>query len=82
MDAVAQERVRRRADHRCEYGRLHETDDPLFTFHVEHIVAKQHGGTDALSNLHKGPNLTGRGAGVSCPPVSPWAKGSGVDFGF
>jgi HNH endonuclease len=38
------------------------------THHVEHIVAKQHGGTDEVgnlglachrSNLHKGPNLTG-----------------------
>ena len=41
---------------------------PLLTFHVEHIVAKQHGGGDELSNLalachscnlRKGPNLTG-----------------------
>jgi hypothetical protein len=47
---------------------LHEDDDPLFTFHVEHIIAKQHGGRDVLSNLalachqdnlRKGPNLTG-----------------------
>jgi hypothetical protein len=37
-------------------------------FHIEHIVAKQHGGSDDPSNLalacgrcnlHKGPNLTG-----------------------
>jgi hypothetical protein len=36
------------------------------TFHVEHIIARQHGGSDDLSNLalacdrcnlHKGPNL-------------------------
>jgi hypothetical protein len=68
MDAATQEQVRRRADHRCEYCRLREADDPLFTFHIEHIVAKQHGGKDSLSNLalachhdnlHKGPNLTG-----------------------
>lgn len=41
---------------------------PLLPFHIEHIVPKQHGGTDALENLalachhrnyHKGPNLTG-----------------------
>jgi hypothetical protein len=41
---------------------------PVATFHVEHIVPRQHGGGDepenlALSchhcNLHKGPNLTG-----------------------
>jgi hypothetical protein len=68
MDDATRERVRTRAGRRCEYCRLHEDDDPLFTFHVEHIIACQHGGTDALSNLalachqdnlHKGPNLTG-----------------------
>jgi hypothetical protein len=68
MDAATQEAVRRRAGHRCEYCRVHQADDPLFPFHVEHIVAKQHGGRDALGNLalacqednlHKGPNLTG-----------------------
>ena len=60
--------VRVRAGDRCEYCRLHQDDDPFFRFHIEHIVARQHGGrTDetnlALSchqcNLHKGPNLTG-----------------------
>jgi hypothetical protein len=38
------------------------------SFEVEHVIAKQHGGTDALGNLafaclhcnrHKGPNLSG-----------------------
>jgi hypothetical protein len=68
MDAFTRELVRRRAGLRCEYCRLHEDDDPVFAFHVERIVAKQHGGTDSPSNLalachqdnlHKGPNLTG-----------------------
>jgi hypothetical protein len=67
MDAFTRELVRRRARHRCEYCRLQEDDDPLFAFHIEHIVAKQHGGKDSPSNLaltchednlHKGPNLT------------------------
>ncbi|MBV9125614.1 MAG: HNH endonuclease [Planctomycetes bacterium] len=68
MDEATRELVRRRARRRCKYCRLHEEDDPLFTFHVEHIRARQHGGTDtpgnlALAchqdNLHKEPNLTG-----------------------
>ncbi len=68
MDAATQEAVRRRAGRRCEYCRLHEADDPLFAFHIEHIVPKQHGGKDTLGNLalachqdnlHKGPNLAG-----------------------
>ncbi len=68
MDALTRNLVRQRAGQRCEYCRLHEDDDPLFAFHVEHVIARQHGGTDSPSNLalachqdnlHKGPNLTG-----------------------
>jgi hypothetical protein len=67
MDAAARDRVRRRAGDRCEYCRLNQKNSDL-VHHVEHIVAKQHGGSDdpdnlALAchrcNLHKGPNLTG-----------------------
>jgi hypothetical protein len=67
MDATAREFVRQRAGERCEYCRLHQEHSEL-THHVEHIVAKQHGGSDGLDNLalachrcnlHKGPNLTG-----------------------
>lgn len=68
IDASTRETVRQRAGRRCEYCRLHEHDDPLFPFHIEHIIARQHRGTDSLSNLalsceqdnlHKGPNLAG-----------------------
>jgi hypothetical protein len=67
MDATTRDLVRRRAGQRCEYCRLHQEHSELI-HHVEHIVAKQHGGSDdpdnlALAchrcNLHKGPNLTG-----------------------
>ena len=67
MDAATRDLVRRRADGRCEYCRLRQEHSEL-THHVEHIIAKQHGGSDdvenlALSchrcNLHKGPNLSG-----------------------
>ena len=66
--ARSQDLVRTRADNRCEYCRLHQEDDPFFRFHVEHIIARQHGGPTAAENLalschhcnlHKGPNLTG-----------------------
>jgi hypothetical protein len=59
--------VRRRAKDRCEYCLLQQEHSDL-THHVEHIVAKQHGGTEELGNLalachrcnlRKGPNLTG-----------------------
>jgi hypothetical protein len=61
--------VRARAGQRCEYCRLHEDDLPLFSFHIEHILPKKHGGTDDPStlawschhcNLAKSSNLSGR----------------------
>ncbi len=51
MRAATRARVRSRAGQRCEYCRLHEDDLPRFPFHVEHIIAKKHGGTDGHQNL-------------------------------
>jgi len=68
MDAATRRLVRRRAQERCEYCRLPQAAQRFVTFHVEHIIAKQHGGSDdpdnlcaacARSNAFKGPNLTG-----------------------
>jgi hypothetical protein len=59
--------VRKRAGNRCEYCLLHQKHTDI-THHLEHIVAKQHGGSNdpanlALAchrcNLRKGPNLSG-----------------------
>lgn len=59
--------VRRRAGDRCEYCRMAQSNEPFLPYHVEHIIAKQHGGGDELINLcfacyhcnyHKGTNLT------------------------
>jgi 5-methylcytosine-specific restriction endonuclease McrA len=68
MDASTRSLVRSRAGNCCEYCRLPQSAVPLATFHVEHVRAQQHGGSDdshnlALAcqhcNLHKGPNLAG-----------------------
>lgn len=68
MDAATRAFVRERAGHRCEYCRLAEDDAGTLGFQIEHIIAKQHGGTDdptglcyacAQCNLAKGPNLAG-----------------------
>ena len=68
MDAALRAFVRERAGCRCEYCRLHEDDADFLTFHVEHIIAKQHGGSDdpatlcyacSECNWAKGPNLSG-----------------------
>lgn len=66
VDAESRHLVRQRARSRCEYCRLPEHVGEL-TFHVEHIIARQHQGGDELSNLAlacdrcnltKGPNLS------------------------
>jgi len=67
MDASAREFVRRRAKHRCEYCLLRQEHSGS-PHQIEHIVARQHGGSDRLDNLalacdrcnlKKGPNLSG-----------------------
>ena len=67
MDEATAERVRERAGFCCEYCRM-PTAHVLVPFEVEHVIARQHGGTDAIGNLafaclhcnrHKGPNLSG-----------------------
>ena len=50
VDAESRRLVRQRAENRCEYCRLPEELGDV-TFHVEHIVARQHQGGDELSNL-------------------------------
>lgn len=66
MNSGVRDLVTRRAGGRCEYCRLCQ-EDSFYSFHVEHIIPRQHGGCDepenlALScrrcNLYKGPNLT------------------------
>lgn len=67
IDAATRRIVRQRAGDRCEYCRVRQLSIPLAAFHIEHIIAIQHGGTDDLSNLclscpdcnrRKGPNLS------------------------
>ncbi len=60
-------RVRQRAAGRCEYCRLPQSPY-AWTFPVDHIIARQHGGKTQLGNLalaclrcnrSKGPNIAG-----------------------
>lgn len=59
--------VRIRALDRCEYCGLEQSSYSLVSFHVEHVIARQHGGSDDSENLclachwcnlFKGPNLS------------------------
>jgi hypothetical protein len=78
MKGSVRDFVRGRAEQRCEYCRLHESDQPLLSFHVEHIVAKKHHGSDNPDNLAwaclecnaaKSSNLIPQDAGVEHPCV-------------
>jgi hypothetical protein len=61
--------VRERAGSRCEYCHIPDAAVPAASFHLEHVLAKQHGGVDGphnrcwschRCNFRKGPNLSGR----------------------
>jgi 5-methylcytosine-specific restriction endonuclease McrA len=66
IEASIRAAVAERAADRCEYCLLSSADH-CWPFHVEHIVPRQHGGSDLMGNLafacprcnrYKGPNLT------------------------
>jgi hypothetical protein len=68
MDAATRRIVRHRAQDRCEYCRVPQSCQPYVTFHIEHVKARVHGGTDDPENLcvagercnaYKGTNLSG-----------------------
>lgn len=80
MDAALRAFVRERAGRRCEYCQLPEVNAGRLAFQVEHIIAKQHGGTDdpeglcyacAQCNWAKGPNLAGLLDGKLYPLFNP-----------
>jgi hypothetical protein len=88
MDAALRKFVGERANGRCEYCMLPQEAVPYFTFHVEHIRARQHQGSDEPSNLalacpdcnaKKGPNIATFSAETSAivelfnPRVHKWA---------
>lgn len=67
MDQATERAVRERAAHRCEYCHFPERFAEL-PFHLDHVIARQHGGETTLENLalaccfcnrFKGPNLSG-----------------------
>jgi hypothetical protein len=67
MNDALRRLARDRAGGRCEYCQLPDSLPPLEPFHLEHIVARQHGGKTEAENLawschrcnyYKGPNLT------------------------
>jgi 5-methylcytosine-specific restriction endonuclease McrA len=64
MDTESRAFVWRRAGNCCEYCRLPHDNSGIVGFHIEHIYAKKHGGSDELQNLC-----------LSCAHCN-WAKGT------
>ena len=96
VSAADKRLVRERAAGRCEYCSMAETWEPFFTYHVEHIIARQHGGPDDVDNLclachhcnsFKGPNLTSLdpdGLGVTTlfnPRAQSWPEHFKIEAG-
>lgn len=68
MSAALRLAVRERAHARCEYCQLPDLVPNLVQFHLEHVRARRHGGSNSPTNLawacaryneRKGPNLSG-----------------------
>ena len=68
MDEALAQAVRERAGNACEYCRMLQAFYPTVAFPIDHIIARQHRGPTALSNLalaclrcnsNKGPNIAG-----------------------
>ncbi len=66
MTEQLRERIRQRAKERCEYC-LYPQSEAAISHQIDHVRAKQHGGTDnednlclccATCNRYKGPNLS------------------------
>lgn len=89
MDPALQSLVRLRANEVCEYCRLPQAVSRFARFHIEHIIARQHGGPTVEGNLalacsfcnyHKGPNiasldpLTGMLAPLFNPRRDSWTE--------
>lgn len=80
ISAALRREVRQRANARCEYCGLEQFEFPFAVYHVEHVIAKQHGGSDETENLclachwcnwSKGPNISTLVNGVLFPIFHP-----------
>jgi HNH endonuclease len=84
ISAANRRAIRERAGHRCEYCHIEQAAFPFAQFHIEHIIAKQHGGGEDLSNFclachwcncFKGPNIATLVDGALVPLFHPRLDG-------
>lgn len=46
-----QEFVMQRADFRCKYCLLHQADEPVYSYEIDHVIAEKHFGQTVADNL-------------------------------
>lgn len=95
IDVSTKRQVRTRAQKQCEYCHIQQ-DRELLPHHVEHIIPRQHLGTDNEDNLalacyycnaHKGTNLTaydpidGSLQVLYHPRLQEWEHHFRIDYG-
>lgn len=71
MSLEIREQVRKRAAGRCEYCRLPDWIELTGPFHLEHVIARQHRGTDDLENLAWACSRCNRYKGTNLSSVDP-----------
>ena len=74
MDAATRTIVRDRAEGRCEYCHLPELATPFIPFHVEHVIAQQHLGSDDPENLALACDRCNAFKGQNLSSVDPVSK--------
>jgi hypothetical protein len=87
--------VRKRANHCCEYCKVHE-EDMYLAYEIDHIISIKHGGGNELSNLayacpicnqHKGTDLStfvdmySNIVPLFHPRIHHWEEHFSIDFG-
>jgi hypothetical protein len=85
--------VARRAEHCCEYCRIHEADAG-YSHQVDHVISRKHGGSSEIDNLayacflcnrHKGPDIasvdpqTGKIVRLFNPRTDKWGDHFRID---
>jgi 5-methylcytosine-specific restriction endonuclease McrA len=75
MDASLARDVRERARHVCEYCRMPESNYSTVPFPIDHVIARQHGGSTTLENralscLHDNTRKSAEGAIHFVAPTS------------
>ncbi len=66
-------RVSQRASGRCEYCRIHEPD-AAFAHEADHVISRQHGGSDEFGNLAFACLFCNRCKGTNVGSIGPSGK--------